>query len=120
MTNETLTEAEFKNVLENKVLVLLKHGDWSAKMDMGVKTLKYRNDSTLSALSLFIHAHTVEVVTSGFVVELNNSYLVERVTEHYLMLHEKQSALEKARQQEVVLEAMNKFTYNLSQGKELL
>lgn len=117
MTNETLTEAEFKNVLENKLLVLLKHGDWSAKLDMGVKTLKYRNDY---ALYLFIHAHTIDVVTSGYTVELNNSYLVEKVTEYYLMLHEKQSALEKARQQEVVLEAMNKFTYNLSQGKELL
>lgn len=109
----TLTESEFKNVLENKLSVLLTQGDWTAKLDAGVKTLKYHNDS---GLIIFIHLHTVEVVTSGYIVELNNHTLVNKVAEMYYTIKTEQDRLEQSWKQQVVLETISKLTYNLEKS----
>lgn len=114
MTTEILTEKEFKNVIENKLSVLLTQGDWTAKLDAGVKTLKYCNDS---GLIIFIHLHTVEVVTSGHIVELNNHTLVNKISEMYYTKKTEQDKLEQSRKQQAVLETISKLTYNLEQGK---
>lgn len=100
-----LTESEFKNVLENKLSVLLESGDWTAKIDCGVKVLRYNSD-----LSIFIHANRVEVVASGHVVELTNTTLVQRVKDCYFTIKEAQDAEAQATMQERVLETMNKLT----------
>ena len=110
MTNNTLTESEFKNVLENKLSVLLTHGDWTAKLDMGVKTLTYRNDS---GLFIFLHDSKVEVVTSGHVVELTNPSLVSKLSEMYYTKKAQQDLLEQSRKQQMVLETVDKLTENL-------
>lgn len=109
-----MEEKEFKNILENKLSVLLAQGDWTAKLDMGVKTLKYANDS---GLIIFIHAHTVEVVTSGHIVELNNHALVNKISEMYYTKKTEQDKLEQSRKQQAVLETISKLTYNLEQGR---
>ena len=101
-----LTEAEFKNVIENKLSVLLSQGDWTAKLDAGVKTLKYNNGSSLI---IFIHTHTVEVVTSGHVVELTNTTLVQRVEDCYFTIKEAQDAEAQATMQKRVLDTINKL-----------
>lgn len=108
-----MEEKEFKNILENKLSVLLAQGDWTAKLDMGVKTLKYRNDS---GLIIFIHAHTVEVVTSGYIVELNNYTLVNKIADMYYTIKTEQDRLEQSRVQQVVLETISKLTYNLEKS----
>ena len=113
MTTEILTEKDFKNLLENKLSVLLTQGDWTAKLDAGVKTLKYRNDS---GLTLFVHTHTVEVVTSGYIVELNNHTLVNKVAEMYYTIKTEQNRLEQSRKQQVVLETISKLAYNLEKS----
>ena len=114
MTTEILTEKDFKNVLENRLPVLLTQGDWTAKLDAGVKTLKYRNDI---GLIIFIHAHAVEVVTSGHIVELNNHALVNKISEMYYTKKTEQDKLEQSRKQQAVLETISKLTYNLEQGR---
>lgn len=114
MTAKVLTEAEFKNVLENKLSMLLTQGKWTAKLDMGVKTLKYLNDSRLT---IFIHAHTVEVVTSGHIIGLNNPELVNKIAEMYYTIKTEQDRLEQSRVQQVVLETISKLTNNLEDNK---
>lgn len=111
---ELLSEKDFKEALEAKLLVLLDKGDWTAKIDMGVKTIKSLNDSRLI---IFIHAHTVEVVTSGHIVELNNNTLVNRIADMYYTIKTEQDKLEQSRKQQVVLEIIGKLTYNLEQEK---
>lgn len=105
MTNETLTESEFKNVLENKLSVLLTHGDWTAKLDCGVKVLKYNTD-----LLVFIHANRVEVLASGYIVELTNPKLVQKISEAYFIIKEQQDVIVQANMQTKVLETVNKLT----------
>lgn len=127
MTNNKLTESEslsekdFKNVLENKLSVLLTQGDWTAslsvhpiKLDMGVKTLTYRNDS---GLFIFLHDNKVEVVTSGHVVKLTNPSLVSKLSEMYYTKKAQQDFLEQSRKQQMVLETISKLTYNLEINK---
>lgn len=114
MTNNTLTESEFKNVLENKLSVLLTHGDWTAKLDMGVKTLTYRNDS---GLFIFPHDSKVEVVTSGHTVELTNPTLVSKLSEMYYTLKTAQDAAHQLMKQQMVLETISKLAYNLESNK---
>lgn len=110
----TLTESEFKNVLENKLSVLLTQGDWTAKQGMGAKTLKYRNDS---GLSISLHDSKVEVVTSGHVVELTNPSLVNKLSEMYYTLKTAQDAAHQLMKQQMVLETVDKLTYNLESNK---
>ena len=73
-----MNEKDFKETLASKVLKLLETGTWTAKVDIGVKVIKYKNDSVLQ---LCIHAHSVEVVAGGYIVELSNKGLVEKAQE---------------------------------------
>lgn len=110
----TLTEKDFKNVLENKLSVLLTQGDWTAKLDGGVKVLKYRNDS---GLFMFLHESKVEVVTSGHIVELTNPTLVNKISEMYYTLKTAQDVVEQTRKQQMVLETVDKLMHNLESNK---
>lgn len=100
----TLTEAEFKNVIENKLSVLLEHGFWAAKLDCGVKVLRYNSE-----LLVFIHANRLEVVASGHVVELTRPTLVQRVEDCYFTIKEAQDAEAQVLMQERVLDTINKL-----------
>ena len=107
---EALTERDFKEALASKVLKLLETGTWTAKMDIGVKVLKYKNDSVLQ---LCIHAHSVEVVTGGHIVELSSKELVEKAQEVHDVVSQYQTNVEQLRLQEVVMKTMNKLVTDL-------
>ena len=100
----TLTESEFKNVLENKLSVLLTQGEWTAKLDCGVKVLKYNSE-----LFIFIHANSIEVVASGHIVELTRPAIVQKAEETYFTIIEQQDVAAQAK----VLETISKLSYNL-------
>lgn len=104
----TLTKKDFKNLLENKLSILLAHGEWTAKLDCGVKVLKYNSE-----LFIFIHANSIEVVASGYVVELTRPVIVQKVEETYFTVREQQDIVARANMQTKVLETISKLAYNL-------
>lgn len=107
MTTKILTDKDFKNLLENKLSILLAHGEWTAKLDCGVKVLKYNSE-----LFIFIHANSIEAVASGYVVELTRPAIVQKAEETYFTIVEQQDVAAQAK----VLETISKLSYNL-EGK---
>ena len=105
-----MNEKEFKEALASKLMTLLETNTWSAKMDIGVKVLKYKNDSVLQ---LCIHTNTIEVVAGGYITELNGKALVEKAQEVYEVVTQHQTNTAQLRLQEVVMKTMNKLVTDL-------
>lgn len=108
---ELLSEKDFKNVLENKILVLLAHGKWKASIDMGMKVLTHKNGDILQ---LFIQQHSMEVLAGGHVVNMTSSSLVEKALDLYATTLAQQELEEQERLQKVVLATVEKLTEGLA------
>lgn len=87
---ELLSEKEFKDALEAKLLVLLDKGDWVASMKDSIHVLSnlrinssYNYIESKAGLQIFLHAESIDVVTSGYIVKMNSKVLCNKVGEVY-------------------------------------
>lgn len=85
-----MTEKEFKDELEAKLLILLDKGDWVASVKGSVHVLSnlrinssYNYVESNAELQIFFHAQSVRVVTAGYIVEMTSETLCNRVGEVY-------------------------------------
>lgn len=110
-----LSEKDFKEELQNALIMLLRHGWWKAKLDAGVRTLRYEDGRDLL---LFFQtqagiSHYIEVVTGGFVVKLSDGYFLDRFNEVYNANMAVQEAEYAARTQKVVMASVKKLVSRL-------
>lgn len=113
--SELLSEKDFKEALQQDLLMLLRHGWWKAKLDAGVRTLRYEDGRDLL---LFFQTQAgsrnyIEVVTSGFVVKLSDGYFLDRFNKVYNADMAVQEAEYAARTQEVVMASVKKLVSRL-------
>ena len=87
---EALTERDFKDELEAKLLVLLDKGQWIASIKDSIPVLSnLRLNSTYdyveskSELQIFLYAESIDVVTSGYIVRMNSNILCDKANEVY-------------------------------------
>ena len=105
-----LSEAEFKSVMENKLLVLIQHGSWATDVEHEIKMLKYQDKYELY---VNMHLRTIEVVTGGHKVELSNSTLVDTVKELYYTTLCREEEKAKVKLQQDVLSVVNHLASKL-------
>lgn len=87
---EALTERDFKDELEAKLLVLLDKGQWIAYMKDNIHVLSnlrinssYNYVESKAELQIFLYAESIDVVTSGYIVRMNSNTLCDKANEVY-------------------------------------